>query len=272
MADLQTYSGIVNENEFFSHHYFSSEFQNNIKDLLDEWNSRETEEEGFKSPVNLLKNCRKEWFINLNQAEKTKDQTTLFKLFRERHLPLLKSLGWEIQPTELEIQPGAPLPIWKAMQNSREEWTALVMPVYRPGLEDDPFEQQLEKVHYQVSEVPSEIKGKPWASIISDIIFGADFPPRFLILVADQEWILVDRFKWPNNRVLRFQWNEILDRRDNATHQASASSSTRINFLLKVENLCWNPSMRAPTNTLTASVKTSNMQSGKQLRSLATKR
>ena len=45
MADLQTYSGIVNENEFFSHHYFSSEFQNNIKDLLDEWNSRETEEE-----------------------------------------------------------------------------------------------------------------------------------------------------------------------------------------------------------------------------------
>ena len=108
MADLQTYSGIVNENELFSHHYFSSEFQNNIKDLLDEWNSRETEEEGFKSPVNLLKNCRKEWFINLNQAEKTKDQTTLFQLFRERHLPLLKSLGWEIQPTELEIQPGAP--------------------------------------------------------------------------------------------------------------------------------------------------------------------
>ena len=62
MADIQTYSGIVNENEFFSHHYFSSEFQNNIKDLLYEWNSRETEEEGFKSPVNLLKNCRKEWF------------------------------------------------------------------------------------------------------------------------------------------------------------------------------------------------------------------
>ena len=109
------------------------------------------------------------------------------------------------------------------MQNSREEWTALVIPVYIPGLEDDPFEQQLEKVHFEVSEVPSEIKGKPWASIISDIIFGADFPPRFLILVADQEWILVDRFKWPNNRVLRFQWNEILDRRDNATHQASAS-------------------------------------------------
>ena len=65
MADLQTYSGIVNENEFFSHHYFSSEFQNNIKDLLDEWNSRETDEEGFRSPVNLLKSCRKEWFINL---------------------------------------------------------------------------------------------------------------------------------------------------------------------------------------------------------------
>ena len=120
-----------------------------------------------------------------------------FSSFSGRHLPLFKSLGWEIQPW-IRNPTGAPLPIWKAMKTAVRMDSTCRARLW-PGLEDDPFEQQLEKVHW--TEVPSEIKGKLWASIISDVIFGADFPPGFLILVADQEWILVDRFKWPNNRV-----------------------------------------------------------------------
>src|SRR5690606_19435552 len=36
-------------------------------------------------------------------------------------------------------------------------------------------------------------------------------------------WLLVDRYKWPNNRALRFSWGEILDRKDGPTLEAAAA-------------------------------------------------
>jgi hypothetical protein len=35
--------------------------------------------------------------------------------------------------------------------------------------------------------------------------------------------LLLDRYKWPQNRALRFDWSEILDRKDSATLQAAAA-------------------------------------------------
>src|SRR5690606_35538472 len=37
------------------------------------------------------------------------------------------------------------------------------------------------------------------------------------------EWLLLDRYKWPNNRLLRFDWTEILDRKEPHTLQAAAA-------------------------------------------------
>src|SRR4029453_8833375 len=44
-----------------------------------------------------------------------------------------------------------------------------------------------------------------------------------VIVVGLNEWLLLDRYKWPNNRALRFDWNEILDRKDAATLQAATA-------------------------------------------------
>jgi hypothetical protein len=37
------------------------------------------------------------------------------------------------------------------------------------------------------------------------------------------EWLLLDRYKWPNNRALRFNWADILDRKDADTLKACAA-------------------------------------------------
>jgi len=41
--------------------------------------------------------------------------------------------------------------------------------------------------------------------------------------VGLKEWLLLDRFKWPNSRALRFDWREILDRKEPLTLQAAAA-------------------------------------------------
>ena len=40
------------------------------------------------------------------------------------------------------------------------------------------------------------------------------------------EWLLLDRYKWPNNRALRFDWTEILDRKDADTLKAAPPCCT----------------------------------------------
>jgi hypothetical protein len=62
-----------------------------------------------------------------------------------------------------------------------------------------------------------------WLEILGEALFGSDQPPRYVILVGFREWLLVDRYKWPNNRLLRFDWSEILDRKETYTLQAAAA-------------------------------------------------
>ena len=94
----------------------------------------------------------------------------------------------------------------------------LVVPAYNPGQEeDDILDQRLSAVHYAGVPVPPVLADADCASIVSDGLFGADHAPRFIILVGLHEWLLLDRFKWPNSRALRFDWSEILDRKDPLT-------------------------------------------------------
>ena len=62
---VQTFVGIANENEFFSHHYLAQVFRGNIKDTLDRWNTVEEGSHDQRSPVKTLAGCTKGWFINL---------------------------------------------------------------------------------------------------------------------------------------------------------------------------------------------------------------
>jgi type I restriction-modification system DNA methylase subunit len=58
-------------------------------------------------------------------------------------------------------------------------------------------------------------------------LFAADDPPRFVIVVGKDEWLLLDRLKWPGNRILRFQWTDIFDKRDPAAFEAAAALLNR---------------------------------------------
>jgi hypothetical protein len=78
-------------------------------------------------------------------------------------------------------------------------------------------------VHYGEHEIPSLVKDQNWAELVSEALFGADLAPRYVLVLGLDEWLLLDRYKWPQNRALRFDWSEILDRKDGTTLQAAAA-------------------------------------------------
>ncbi len=224
---VSTFAGLTNENEFYSHHYLAEVFKGDIKSLIEQWQA--AEEEGgaaatHKAPYKLLQACSARWFAQQANVVRSKSPEDRLAAHRDLHQPLLAALGYTLQPQQCELLPGRPVPIWQVLGEQGKAPQLIIVPSYTPSQEDeDLLDQALAACHYAGIPVPPAFKGMSMAEVISEALFGADQPPRYIILAGLNQWLLLDRFKWPNNRVLRFDWSEILDRKDSPTLQAAAA-------------------------------------------------
>ena len=223
---VSTFVGLANENEFYSHHYLAEVFKGDIKALIERWQAAEDEEGGAKAPFKLLQGCSARWFAQQASMARAKSVEDRLVAHRELHQPLLSAMGYTLQsqPQPCELHPGMPVPVWQVLGEQGKAPQLVIVPAYNPGQEDDDLlDQLLAACHYNGIPVPPAFKDMTMAEVISEALFGSDQPPRFILLAGLNQWLLLDRFKWPNNRVLRFDWSEILDRKDSATLQASAA-------------------------------------------------
>jgi hypothetical protein len=235
---VQSFVGIANENEFYGHHYLAEVFEGDIRSVIEDWQAAEEQptesaeagkatDEGwlaFRAPHKRLGGLGGKWFANLSSLTRLKDDAERLQAHRQLYIPLLEALGYKLQPREIELQAGMPVPIWAAFGEPQQAPKLLVMPAYEPGREEeDPLDQRLSSANYDSQEVPKAVKGLTWLEIVSEALFGADQSPRYIILVGLKQWLLLDRYKWPNNRLLRFDWTEILDRKDPYTLRATAA-------------------------------------------------
>jgi hypothetical protein len=237
-SSVQTFAGIANENEFYGHHYLAEVFQGDIKALIDQWNA--AEEAGvqdkrspdssaihnssfiihpfpFRAPHRRLGGLGGKWFGAVSAFARLKDPADRLRAHAALHQPLLEALGYRVQPRQLELQAGQPVPVWSVLGKDGDPPRLLVVPSFDPKADDDAdiFEHRPTLLDAPPPLHPS--------SFIIHTCFSADHPPRFILLVGLTEWLLLDRYKWPNNRLLRFDWNEILDRKEPHTLQAAAA-------------------------------------------------
>jgi hypothetical protein len=243
---VQTFAGIANENEFYSHHYLAEVFKGDIKAKLDAWEATETEhpgDENFRAPHKRLQAWAQKWFAIRGQINRAKDDADKVALFTQLQSGLLQALGYSIQPDAaqrpVELVAGQAIPLWSLLAKDASSQTTAapsaaqlamqppqlaIAPAYQPGQEgEDLLDHTLTQLHYAGADVPTPLVGEGWDSIVSEALFGADLAPRYVLLVGLDQWLLLDRYKWPQNRALRFDWTEILDRKDTATLQAAAA-------------------------------------------------
>ncbi len=222
---VQTFAGITNENEFYSHHYLAEVFKGDIKARLDAWEaveagqSSESEDERYRAPHKRLQSWAQKWFSLRSQLQRAGDAAERWRLFTQLQSGLLQALGHMApgkQPTLHELAAGQSLPFWHLQLPQ-----LAILPAYQPGAEnEDLLDHKLLTLHYGGEQVPQALHGETWADLLSDAVFGADTPPRYVLLCGLDEWLLLDRYKWPNNRALRFNWADILDRKDADTLKA----------------------------------------------------
>lgn len=239
---VQSFAGIANENEFYGHHYLAEVFKGDIRALIESWQAAEEaaaqspaageaaaevrtdSRADSRAPHKRLAGLGGKWFAALATLARLRDDGERLQAHQQLHAPLLEALAYPLKPRQIELQAGMLVPVWAAFGEAHQAPQLLIVPAYQPGREDeDPLDHRLTAAHYGGQEIPPAFSRLSWLEILTEALFGTEQPPRYVILVGFREWLLIDRYKWPNNRLLRFDWTEILDRKDTYTLQAAAA-------------------------------------------------
>ena len=103
---VQTFAGITNENEFYSHHYLAEVFKGDIKDRLEAWDAQEAQHPGddaHRAPQKRLQAWAQRWFALRGQVQRGKDEHERWQAFMQIQSGLLQALGYAPPPRTLTL-------------------------------------------------------------------------------------------------------------------------------------------------------------------------
>ncbi|RHW21390.1 class I SAM-dependent DNA methyltransferase [Pseudomonas jilinensis] len=225
---VATFIGLTNDNEFFSAHYLAEVFQGDFADIIKDWEAREdaakAQGQAYTTPHRALRNLNQSYFALRHKLKSERSVAERIRLQREFYKDLLGTLGIPWQPQNRAIAPNTELPVLSAIGD--QLWVLGALDANNEG--EDPLSLRLHSNQFfGPGPHHDKLKNTDWYSILNEALFRQvaahnDNPPRWVLLLSDRQGILIDRYKWSQNRMLRFDWEEILGRRDDNTLKATA--------------------------------------------------
>ena len=246
--------GINNENDFYSHHYLTSVFEGDIRGVLDTWLVAEDEakederqqkelgrkiELGYRAPHNQLRSYSGSFFKLLNDHNKERNVDQRLTDQRKRWKPIVEALGYHFSPTSIALETGLQLPVLAQYQSSDHSPFLWIVEAHDKFDEDnqDPlglpilknqFDKSVQNDEDELKKQRKLLKAKgagdlTWQDVISKMVFTQPEPPRWLMLLGNRQCLLIDRTKWAQNRLLRFDFEEILGRKEADTLKATVA-------------------------------------------------
>lgn len=229
-------TGIQNVNEYYTDHYFISIFEENVKDTLARWRE-EAKENAKPTPWARLRDVARRYYTfkeRLNRERRTFERQKYLLEFSGR---LLSELGYpDIQKTttvetrqgtlislfmEINKPSGAPL-LWALICDGQDDEEDILQGTLLAGNWEKHYGEwesctELETVNTQDSTEAFDNE-----TVLSKVIFSQDETPRWVLLIGMNQVALVDRSKWNEKRLLKFDLDEIFGRREESTLQAMA--------------------------------------------------
>ena len=236
-----TFIGIQNENEFYSHHYLSEVFSNDIKATTTRWHEAATErEDGMLAPDRALRALTRPYLQFRQQFRRERRHQTRIRLQRGWFRQILVALGYDFHPANhlLDDKTGDEVPVLHAAGFQHGVAQLLILGAYDPdGEDEDPLSLKPHPAQFHGEAPPPEaLLQETWEHIITRRIFGQRRPARWVLLLSPSQILLIERGKWTHNRLLRFVLDDILGRREPPTLQATAALLQR-DCLLPAEGM-----------------------------------
>ncbi len=223
-ATAAAFTGIHNENEFYSHHYLSEIFSGDIRATVDRWREQAEVEKG-RTPYAALRTLAGDYVRFRRDFDRERRSGRRLTLQRAWFRQLLPALGYEWAPADHPLDDGDEVPVLSAAGGSPGAPALLALGAYDPEAEgEDPLELKPHPLQFHGEAPPPEaLLRETWDEVVTRRIFGQDHPPRWLLVLSFSRVLLIERGKWTHNRLLRFDLDEILGRREDATLKAAAA-------------------------------------------------
>lgn len=225
--------GVDNVHEFYTDHYLSALVAGDVKPVVQAWTeqeraAREARKEhgkdapgtGFVSPVRRVSNLQRDFFRRREALRQVRSVGRAVELHAEQAAHLLHALGYERVRTGLVSLPSGSLPVF--FEARRPDGSPHLWVVPAPAAPGDADSDPLSRVLLPREDLPDASQDTPPLALDHTIEALAteafSLPqgahPRFLLVVGGEQWLLLDRSKWAEQRLLRFDWAEILGRRE----------------------------------------------------------
>ncbi|MYL28158.1 MULTISPECIES: class I SAM-dependent DNA methyltransferase [Halomonadaceae] len=221
-------NGLINENEFYSDHYLSEIFEGDIKEVLGQWDEREKAERerarqrgesanqysGYRAPPQQLNGQARDLLQRLDGVRRLRrgeERSTAFHDLVRRFMAIFE-LPYE--PQSVELEDGDELQLLGELRDNGGRPLLWILPAIA-GPNDEP---DADPLTFQAGAS----EDADWEKRLSREIFSQEHPPRWVILAAAHQWVLLDRAKYAQHRLLRFDWLDILSRRETDTLKATS--------------------------------------------------
>jgi len=231
-----TFTGIQNENEFYSHHYLAELFANDIQATTARWRESAAENaNGARTPDQALRALARPYLQFRQEFSRERRNQARIKLQRDWFRLLLTTLGYDFEPANFSLDDTTrrrgrrddedEIPVLHTAGIRHGTAQLLVLGAYDPdGDDEDPLSLRPHEAQYHgEAPPPASLMEETWDEIITRRIFGHRHPARWVMLLAPRQILLLERGKWTHNRLLRFVLDEILGRRETPTLQATAA-------------------------------------------------
>jgi hypothetical protein len=236
-------TGIINENEFFSDHYLHEMLEDDLREVFTRW--RAQNEQGVSPPHERLSGLAAKFFkagSRMRDARSPEDRADIRTTFL---VELINALGYEYAPGLIPGEGDAVIPVIGAVPRGDGSFELVILETEAAGEDVDPLELPLQagengrngfrerdgrgrQPHSagragNGSPAPARIPRDPLAKVITEHIFRAARPPRRIIVMGGGQIVLVDRGKWADKRLFRFDLSEIFGRREAHVFRAVAA-------------------------------------------------
>jgi hypothetical protein len=238
------HNGLLNENEFYSDHYLAEIFSGDIRQVLEAWQQKENDAReagrggaqeriaphtGYRTPANQLAGQARDILQRLEESERLRKTVERVQASRNLAGRLLQIFDLPNRPQLKTLEDGAQLPLLGELLSAQGEpllW--MIEALHGAGDEADQDPLSFRIVPEQCTSLsdaplPKDITADDaadWQKRLSQQIFSQSQPPRWVLLVSPRQWLLLDRAKFAQHRLLRFDWVELLSRRETETLKA----------------------------------------------------
>ncbi|MEZ4462815.1 MAG: hypothetical protein R3E66_24425, partial [bacterium] len=213
--------GIENSNDFYSQHYLAAILGGDLKTHV--YNGWANDIDHEDQPWTIVSRLAPDFFKRRAANEAQSDFVKRLQTHKEFTATLLHGLGYEPGSRDLLCGEGA-VPLYAGVNRpGTNEPVIVCIPVVSDAEPSDPLQCTFAPEQFQrdtLDEIPPSFFDRTVEDILTKDLFGTDAPPRFVLLLGESQLVLIDRAKWAEKRLLRFDLTEILGRKDTDTLKA----------------------------------------------------